>query len=61
MVPLWKRNKKDIKDEEYNEFYKDKFNDFSDPMKVIHTSVEGNVFMMHCYLFQVNHHEFLFK
>ena len=43
MVPLWKRNKKDIKDEEYNEFYKDKFNDFSDPMKVIHTSVEGNV------------------
>ena len=36
-------NKKDIKDEEYNEFYKDKFNDFSDPMKVIHTSVEGNV------------------
>ncbi|KMV79088.1 molecular chaperone HtpG [Faecalibacillus faecis] len=43
MIPLWKRNKKDIKDEEYNEFYKDKFNDFSDPMKVIHTSVEGNV------------------
>ena len=43
MVPLWKRNKKDIKPEEYNEFYKDKFNDFSDPMKVIHTSVEGNV------------------
>ena len=43
MVPIWKRNKKDIKDEEYNEFYKDKFNDFSDPMKVIHTSVEGNV------------------
>ncbi len=43
MVPLWKRNKKDIKPEEYNEFYKDKFNDFSDPLKVIHTRVEGNV------------------
>lgn len=43
MVPLWKRKKNEITDEEYNEFYKDKFNDFSDPLKVIHTSVEGNV------------------
>ena len=43
MVPLWKRNKKDITDEEYNEFYKNKFNDYVDPMKVIHTNVEGTI------------------
>lgn len=43
MVPLWKKNKSEIKDEEYNEFYKDKFYDFTDPAKVIHTDVEGVV------------------
>ena len=43
MVPLWKKNKSEIKDEDYNEFYKDKFYDFTDPAKVIHTDVEGVV------------------
>jgi len=43
MVPLWKRAKKDITKEEYEAFYKDKFDDFNAPQKVIHTSVEGNV------------------
>ncbi len=43
MVPLWHRNKKEIKEEEYNQFYKDKFFDFEDPLATIHISVEGNV------------------
>lgn len=40
-IPLWKRNKKEIKDEEYNQFYHDKYMDYEDPIRVIHTSVEG--------------------
>lgn len=43
MVPLWKREKSNIKPEEYNQFYKDHFYDYEDPMRVIHFSVEGNV------------------
>lgn len=43
MVPLWKRNKSEITKEEYDEFYKNKFIDFTSPQRVIHTSVEGAV------------------
>ena len=43
MIPLWKRNKSEITKEEYDNFYKDKFMDYTDPQKVIHFSVEGNV------------------
>ncbi len=43
MVPLWRRNKKDITDEEYNDFYRSKFADWEAPAKVIHYTLEGNV------------------
>ncbi len=43
MTPIWKKNKNDITEEEYNEFYKGKFHDWVDPVKVIHTTVEGNI------------------
>jgi molecular chaperone HtpG len=43
MVPLWRRNKKDIKDEDYNSFYKSQFYDYEDPLEVIHYTLEGNV------------------
>ncbi len=43
MVPLWQRSKKDISEEEYNQFYKEKFFDFEDPTTTLHISVEGSV------------------
>ena len=43
MVPLWKKSKSSIKEEDYNNFYKDKFNDYENPQRVIHTSAEGLV------------------
>lgn len=43
MVPLWKKNKNEIKKEEYEAFYRDTFYDYEAPAKVIHTSAEGKV------------------
>ncbi len=41
-MALWKKDKKDIKQEEYNEFYKSKYYDFNDPAHVIHVKAEGS-------------------
>lgn len=43
MIPLWKKNKNDIKEEDYNEFYKAHFYDYENPLKTVHFSVEGAV------------------
>lgn len=41
MIPIWKKDKKKVTEEEYDNFFKDKFHDYEKPLKVIHTSVEG--------------------
>ena len=41
MIPLWKKPKKDITEEEYETFYMDKFSDYEKPARVIHSFVEG--------------------
>lgn len=41
MVPIWKKDKKDIKEDEYDNYYIDKYYDYEKPLKVITTSVEG--------------------
>lgn len=41
MVPLWKRDAKEVSEEEYNRFYHEKFFDYEDPLAVIHTKFEG--------------------
>ena len=43
MVPIWQRQKSKVKAEDYNDFYKEKFSDWQDPLAVIHTSAEGAV------------------
>ena len=40
-VPIWKKNKNDVSDADYENFYMDKFSDYDKPLKVISTSVEG--------------------
>lgn len=41
MVPIWRKSKSELKPEDYNEFYKNKFMDYNDPLAVIHTKTEG--------------------
>ena len=41
MIPIWKKNKKEVTETEYDTFYNDKFMDYDKPLKTIHTSVEG--------------------
>ena len=43
MIPIWKRNASDVNDEEYNNYYSDKFFDYETPIKVLHNKVEGQV------------------
>lgn len=43
MIPLWKKNKNKIKEEDYYNFYQEKFFDYAKPLKVIHTKAEGLV------------------
>ena len=41
MVPIWRKNKSEVTDEEYNNFYKEKFMDWQDPVRVVRTHAEG--------------------
>ncbi|MBR3690514.1 MAG: molecular chaperone HtpG [Eggerthellaceae bacterium] len=43
MIPIWKRKKSEVSDEEYNEFYKTDFHDFEDPARVISLHAEGTL------------------
>ena len=43
MIPIWQRPKKDVTEEEYDTFYREKFYDYTKPVKVIHSSAEGTV------------------
>lgn len=43
MIPLWRKSKSELKDEDYNQFYKQKFFDYQDPIHHIHMYTEGSV------------------
>lgn len=43
MVPIWKKNKADLKDEDYNMYYMEKFYDLNEPIASVHTKAEGQV------------------
>lgn len=42
MLPIWKKNKKSIKDEDYDNFYMNNYFDFEKPLRKLHYKVEGN-------------------
>lgn len=41
MVPIWRRNKNELSDDDYYHFYREKFFDFENPLRVVHSSTEG--------------------
>ncbi len=41
MVPIWRKNKNELKDEDYNKFYMEKFHDYENPVKYMHVKAEG--------------------
>ncbi|MBP5648578.1 MAG: molecular chaperone HtpG [Clostridia bacterium] len=43
MIPIWKKNRKNVTDDEYFQFYQSKFYDYEKPLRIITTKVEGNV------------------
>ena len=59
MVPLWRKNKNEITEDEYSEFYKNKFGDYDNPAKTIHMYVEG-ASNFHALLFVPAHAPFNF-
>ena len=42
MVPIWRKNRNELTQEDYNNFYQEKFHDYQDPIRVIHSSTEGS-------------------
>ena len=42
MIPMWKKDKKELSKEDYSTFYHDQFHDYNEPLKEIHYKVEGN-------------------
>ncbi len=43
MVPIWRKNKNELKPEDYNKFYSEKFHDYNEPLRYVHAKNEGSV------------------
>jgi len=43
MIPLWKKSKSEVKPEDLNEFYKQKFSDYEDPLLSVQLAIEGKI------------------